>query len=122
MAKFKIGDTVKVTSNNHCKNYDIGTVYVIDSMTPDSNYGGICFPSIGNGMYGEDLELIKTNIMTNISPMAEKLINADTKVLMETGIIDNSMNLTSKGLAALQALSFETHKESLVKLAKEEIK
>lgn len=65
---------------------------------------------------------VKEETMSQVSPMAENLLDADTKALVEAGMVDECLNLTSKGRDALQALVFVAHKEAMVKQAKAEIK
>lgn len=52
--------------------------------------------------------------MNTVSSLMKRLLDADTQVLVKAGFLDNSLELTSEGIAALRAIMFETNKAALV--------
>lgn len=58
------------------------------------------------------------NNMTQVSPMAEKFVDADTKALMEAGYLSSSLEITSAGTIVRDAALFDLVKADMVKSAK----
>ncbi len=99
--KFKIGDKVRVKSNLQANNYSVGYEFIISdkSFQPDGAHGGVYFPSVGNGMYGEDLEII-SNIYKNMNMLEKFALTFKTepeKSFRKAGIIDSNDTLTADG-------------------------
>lgn len=59
--------------------------------------------------------------MSKLSSMMKKLLDKDTQVLVEAGYINGDLDLTDEGTKALLTILFTTHKNELVKDAKEVI-
>lgn len=53
--------------------------------------------------------------------IADRLLDEDTKALIEAGYLDSSLNLTTSGKEVMQYLDFKVRKNRMVKLAKKEI-
>jgi hypothetical protein len=60
------------------------------------------------------------SLMTQISNVAKKLLDADTRKLIKYGYLDSELNVTSKCREAMDAIQFQAHKTELVALADEE--
>lgn len=67
--------------------------------------------------------VINKKNMSKLSKFARKFLGLDVSVhtLVEAGYISEDLKLTDAGKLALHQLSFETHKEALVKMAEEKI-
>lgn len=61
------------------------------------------------------------SLITRMKAIAKRLLDADTKALIEAGYIDDSLNLTQDGREALDAILFGANKPALVEQAKKEI-
>ena len=63
-----------------------------------------------------------TNIPMKLNSMMKKLLDKATKTLVKADYINGDLQLTPKGKEALDTLVFEQHKETLVKMAEEDLK
>lgn len=79
-------------------------------------YGGI------NTLSTADSPKRKGSFMTQLSTIAKRLVDSDTKTLIKAGYIDSCLDLTSRGSDALKAILFEANKKELVAAAKAQIK
>lgn len=61
------------------------------------------------------------NVMSNISNIAKKLFDADTKTLIEAGFLNSDLSMTAAGSNALKDILFIEKKKELVEAAKEVI-
>lgn len=66
-------------------------------------------------------KLTKKTFMSRLSIMMKKLLDADTKKLVEAGFINGDLNLTEEGRVQLQTILFMANKAELVKNAEEVI-
>lgn len=88
----------------------------------NNNYIGIQIEDGTQYVVGSSaLEVIETSI-SKVNAVAENLLDADTKALVEAGIVNECLEITPKGQDIINALNFAQHKVELVKQAKEEIK
>jgi len=138
--KFKVGDKVRGIGA------DIkGCEGIIEEVKPDgynirfTKVGNEAWHGIGEWRVGNlmcrhtfwegSLELITSSDETNkrrtfkmkLNTMMKKLLDKDTKILIEADYIDGNLLLTEEGKRALDAIIFEEYKADLVKLAKEKI-
>ncbi len=58
---------------------------------------------------------------TQISPELEKLIDEDTRILLDAGFLDGGLNVTYMGEYALKVIAFEQNKTQLVAMAKDKL-
>ena len=63
----------------------------------------------------------KKTLMSQLTTIAKKLLDGDTKKMIEAGFLDQNLNLTNEGKNALHVISFDKHKKELVEAAKEVI-
>lgn len=63
----------------------------------------------------------KKTFMSKLNTMMKKLLDADTKVLVEAGFLDSELNLTRDAAYQLDLIAFDKFKTELVAAAKERI-
>lgn len=132
--KFKVGDKVRIVKGTTAfARSHLGYLGEITKIEP-GNHG---FADVGDGYYildyknekcvwEVDVELVSSSnnqkpMTQKISAIAKKLLDGDTKTLIKAGFIDNNLDLTDKGTAALNAIVFEQNKAALVEAAKAEV-
>ena len=129
--KYKVGDKLKRT-NNKCGNYSSyageyiiiteggDNYYTYDIYNKDNKKRSSCASCLGD----EDLEFYNKLIMSanKLTPMQEKTLDKDMKVLVEAGYLDSNLEVTEDGKRVLESMVFEAHKVELIKLAKAAIK
>ncbi len=59
--------------------------------------------------------------METLTAIAKRLLDSNTKTLIKAGFMDNALNLTYSGQAALNAIVADEHKDALVAAAQEAI-
>ncbi len=64
----------------------------------------------------------RKGLMTQLSNIAKRLVDSDTKTLIKAGYVDSCLDLTGRGKDALVAILFEANKKELVTAAKAQIK
>jgi hypothetical protein len=57
--------------------------------------------------------------MNNLSALAKRILNADTRALVKAGILDRELRLTSEGREILDALAVKANMKELVAAADE---
>jgi len=128
---FRVGDRVIVrskgisTSAVDCNGL-IGTIIKTSSEVTNSlggkGYAVLDIEHNKNGIWFEELELLTNkNTMQKLNSMMKRLLDADTKKLVQAGLINGDLELTDEGIEALRAIEFEGHKAELVKIAEEKI-
>ena len=60
--------------------------------------------------------------MSTLNSMMKRLLDKDTKALVEASFINGNLELTDVGWAELKTIVFEQHKDELVKIAEEKVK
>lgn len=130
--RLKLGVKYVPTGQLTCALWDPGTsAYIIyDHLRSDGLSGtfrvfnkhdvqtGICS---GHWMLNELQKYHKEGRMSQVSKLAQKLLDADTRTLMEAGYLNSELALTSKGEEALKQLLFVTNKVELIKQAKADL-
>lgn len=126
-AKFEVGDRIKNIAGEtdlNSNNEKLGRVSQVDFSYSERPYL-IKYDDGSEGQGGEnDYKLIKENkktIMSRISTMMKKLLDADTQKLIQAGFIDSELDLTSEGATQLNIFLFMANKADMVKLAEEAI-
>lgn len=90
---------------------------------------GRCKDRYGYFVNRDNIELLTSSsgkntlrtIKMKLNSMMKRLLDADTKKLIEGGIIDGDLQLTEKGRETLIAILFDEKKAELVKVAEEKI-
>ena len=74
-----------------------------------------------NGTYAEQFKLVKNNNAINmkITNLVKKILDNDTRKLVEAGFINGDLALTDEGVNELLAILFLEKKNELVKVAEE---
>ena len=122
MALYKEGDKVRIIVA--CSGTSVGEFCTVGSggkclrehgCTCDP-YWELVTPEI---MKKEGLTIKKPTIMTKLSNMMQKMLDADTKVLVQAGLINGNLELTTEGLKELNTIVFFANKAALVARAQE---
>lgn len=80
----------------------------IPTPTPEKNY-----------WYIQWTETKPEKSMTKMSSIMKRILDADTRKLVEAGLLTKDLELTSEGKEALVSLMFEQNKADLVKIAED---
>ena len=120
----KVGDKVRAGNdcNNGCTELGGEIIATIDKIKDNYFYIDGCSHSFDKTEYS--LELInneRSNNMVELTPMLNKLLDKDGKVLYKAGYINGDLELTDKGIRASNALLFDTNRKELVLEAQTEI-
>lgn len=137
--EFKVGDKV-ICVKDYVDKVKVGLKGVIVDMESSigveweediggHDCGGYCKSGYGYFVNRDNIKLLTSSDETNkwrtikmkLNSMMKRLLDADTKKLIEGGIIDGNLELTEEGELALQAILFSEKKEELVKVAEEKI-
>lgn len=134
MAKFSIGDSVRVIKDNRWgRAGEVGKIVEVDSSivpykivftTADNEGDKHLWTSEGN------LELVSTlepltnsnfSIMKTLSVWFKKLTDGGVQTLRKAEYLNGDLELTAEGQQALMALVFDQNKDELVKLAQQKL-
>lgn len=124
MAKFKVGDEVKIIAwhgaNSHSARKFIGCISRIKRFHLDGYDLEIGTP----GAYWTDneLEIVtgkENKFMSIVSKIKELALDADTKLLKKYNVIDEARELTEEGKEVLLQHLFEQNKDAIVAKLKE---
>lgn len=126
---YKVGDKVRITSTKSCSVQSHEPDYLmITQVCSDGKYYYEAYKNgkrVDNchGCLGEsDFELLNKNkltIMQQVNIFVKKLIDEDTKLLVEAGLLDSNLNPTTEGKEQSDAIDFLKNKKELVIIAKE---
>ncbi len=94
---------------------DVGTQFYPETFTSAFK------PTDINGIYEVTKNKPKKSLMSKLTTMFKKLLDLDTQILIEGGILLENLELTDDGEDELMALLFEQNKTALISLAKERI-
>lgn len=133
MIHFEVGDIVEVFGNSKgWINYTCNRAKIVSPPSnPTSNSPAYYYKEINdkgefireyNYAHPDDMRLIKDNKinnMTKLNNMMKRLLDADTKKLIQAGLINGDLLLTEEGKQAIFAIILEANKKELVKLAEE---
>ncbi len=133
MPKLKIGELVKIVYNDeNPSDTRVGKELFIVRIEEDGQrqkyFYTLAEKSDGKnttgGKWGDhEVELVKSNSLFNrMKSLAKRLLDSDLQTLVKAGFLTESLELTSKGREAQEAIHFAADKAELVKLAAEELK
>ena len=127
MAKFKVGDKVKVLlacsgirAGEICEvGLNNGTLTLKDS---DGDWACTCEHRWELVEKAEEIKINKKTIMTKAKTLFTRLVDKDVKTLYEAGFLNGDLELTEEGKKELLNIVFLANKAELVKVAEEKLK
>lgn len=121
MEIFKVGDRIVNTQPNSYNSGKRGTLMAITPKFKVIYDDG----EHGESSTGEYYKIIKTTnentMIKTVSNMMKRLLDADTQTLVKAGYINGDLELTCRGLLALQTIIFVQNKAALVESAQADI-
>lgn len=130
--KFKEGDRIKMLDT--CTGAQIGKEYYLkmDGPTPrvwgtDERSTGpsevfLCSCSYKWEMACPVEELLNNNnTMAEVNTVGKKMLDAETQILMEGGMLDERLNITALAVDEMRAIKFVENKTALLEVAKANI-
>ena len=129
----KIIRYIDVNGREHQDNLNIGAIVKIVevSKSKDSRFPYYCSDGTNRNSSEirllseweeehENIKLINNNKM-KITNLIKKILDADTRKLVEAGFINGDLALTDEGVSELLGIMFLEKKAELVKIAQEQI-
>jgi hypothetical protein len=130
MAHYKVGDRFKTDySPKRFKGSILEIIEVLDGyeypyrvkvVKKGEGYESVGYTGSWKDSGGNDMIIIKNKktLMTTVTNMMKKFLDADTQLLVKAGFIDSELEITAYGQRALDEIIFDQNKVALVESAK----
>lgn len=129
MCKYKVGDRIKNVDtepgNNSGKYGTVERVDIYYRSPSETTYEVAILYDDGCKGASKEAEkfykIINKTVMQKINIFAKKLLDKNTKTLIEAGYLNENLDLTSQGSDALELIAFDKYALELVAMAEAKI-